>query len=200
MILTQTSDSSALRGEYGNTNLNPDSLPKKLIASVTQEQQKGRTDDLVSTPTQMSYQHGRAPVPGLAIGGVISPRYQLYYLFPMEQQQQTLALVQRAMLGGGLALVVLLVGIVSLVTRWVVVPIREAAEAAKRLSDGQLERADAGPRHRRPGRSGEVVQWDGRQPAGEAARAGGAVQGAAAVRLRRVARAAHPADHDPDRG
>ena len=43
------------------------------------------------------------------------------------------------MLGGGLALVVLLVGIVSLVTRWVVVPIREAAEAAKRLSDGQLE-------------------------------------------------------------
>ena len=57
----------------------------------------------------------------------------------MEQQQQTLALVQRAMLGGGLALVVLLVGIVSLVTRWVVVPIREAAEAATRLSDGQLE-------------------------------------------------------------
>ena len=120
-------------------NLNQDSLPKKLIASVTQEQQKGRTDDLVSTPTQMSYLNGRPSVPGLAIGGVISPRAQLYYLFPMEQQQQTLALVQRAMLGGGLALVVLLVGIVSLVTRWVVVPIREAAEAAKRLSDGQLE-------------------------------------------------------------
>ncbi len=139
VILTQTSGDSALIGEYGNMNLNPDSLPRKLIASVTQEQQKGRTDDLVSTPTQMSYLHGRPPVPGLAIGGVISPRAQLYYLFPMEQQQQTLALVQRAMLGGGLALVVLLVGIVSLVTRWVVVPIREAAEAAKRLSDGQLE-------------------------------------------------------------
>jgi two-component system sensor histidine kinase MtrB len=139
VILTQTSGDSALVGEYGNMNLNPDSLPRKLIASVTQEQQKGRTDDLVSTPTQMSYLHGRPPVPGLAIGGVISPRAQLYYLFPMEQQQQTLALVQRAMLGGGLALVVLLVGIVSLVTRWVVVPIREAAEAAKRLSDGQLE-------------------------------------------------------------
>ncbi len=139
VILTQTSDSSALVGEYGNTNLNQDSLPRKLIDSVTQEQQKGRTDDLVSTPTLMTYVRGRAPVPGLAIGGVISPRAQLYYLFPMEQQQQTLALVQRAMLGGGLALVVLLVGIVSLVTRWVVVPIREAAEAAERLSDGQLE-------------------------------------------------------------
>jgi two-component system sensor histidine kinase MtrB len=138
VILTPTSD-SAFAGEYGNRNLSPVSLPKKLIASVTQEQQKGRTDDLVSTPTLMSYLDGRAPVPGLAIGGVISPHAQLYYLFPLAQQQQTLALVQRAMLGGGLALVVLLVGIVSLVTRWVVVPIREAAEAAKRLSDGQLE-------------------------------------------------------------
>jgi two-component system sensor histidine kinase MtrB len=139
VVLAQASDSSAFAGVYGNRYLNQDSLPKKLIASVTQEQQKGRTDDLVSTPTQMSYLNGRPSVPGLAIGGVISPRAQLYYLFPMEQQQQTLALVQRAMLGGGLALVVLLVGIVSLVTRWVVVPIREAAEAAKRLSDGQLE-------------------------------------------------------------
>ncbi len=139
VILTQTSGSSAFAGVYGNMNLNQDSLPRKLIASVTQEQQKGRTDNLVSTPTQMSYLNGRPPVPGLAIGGVISPRAQLYYLFPMQQQQQTLALVQRAMLGGGLALVVLLVGIVSLVTRWVVVPIREAAEAASRLSDGQLE-------------------------------------------------------------
>ncbi len=139
VILTQTSDSSPLDGAYGNRNLNPASVPRKLIASVTQEQQQSRTDDLVSTPTQMSYLQGRAPVPGLAIGGVISPHAQLYYVFPMEQQQQTLALVQRAMLGGGLALVVLLVGIVSLVTRWVVVPIREAAEAATRLSDGQLE-------------------------------------------------------------
>jgi two-component system sensor histidine kinase MtrB len=139
VVLAQASDSSAFAGVYGNQYLNQDSLPRKLIASVTQEQQKGRTDDLVSTPTQMTYLNGRPSVPGLAIGGVISPRAQLYYLFPMQQQQQTLALVQRAMLGGGLALVVLLVGIVSLVTRWVVVPIREAAEAAKRLSDGQLE-------------------------------------------------------------
>ncbi len=139
VVLAQASDNSAFAGVYGNRYLNQDSLPRKLIASVTQEQQKGRTDNLVSTPTQMSYLNGRPSVPGLAIGGVISPRAQLYYLFPMEQQQQTLALVQRSMLGGGLALVVLLVGIVSLVTRWVVVPIREAAEAAKRLSDGQLE-------------------------------------------------------------
>ena len=87
----------------------------------------------------MRYLHGRAPAPGLAIGGVIDRHDQLYYLFPLDQQQATLSLVQHAMLFGGLALVALLVGIVSLVTRWVVVPIREAAGAAQRLSDGQLD-------------------------------------------------------------
>ena len=88
VILTQTSDSSAFVGIYGNRNLSPASLPRKLIASVTQEQQKGRTDDLVSTPTQMSYLQGRVPVPGLAIGGVISPHAQLYYLFPMDSSSR----------------------------------------------------------------------------------------------------------------
>ena len=43
------------------------------------------------------------------------------------------------MLFGGLVLVALLAGIGSLVTRWVVLPIREAAGAAQRLSDGQLD-------------------------------------------------------------
>jgi two-component system sensor histidine kinase MtrB len=139
VILAQPSEDSAFGGTYGNKKLSPASVPLSLIRKVAEEQRKGRTDQLWSTPTLMRYVNGRAPGPGLAIGGVINSRDQLYYLFPLTQQQQTLALVQRAMLGGGLALVVLLVGIVSLVTRWVVVPIREAAEAAKRLSDGQLD-------------------------------------------------------------
>jgi two-component system sensor histidine kinase MtrB len=87
----------------------------------------------------MRYLHGRDSGPGLAIGGVINTHDQLYYLFPLDQQQATLGLVQHAMLFGGLILVLLLVGIVSLVTRWVVVPIRDAAAAARRLSDGQLD-------------------------------------------------------------
>ena len=70
---------------------------------------------------------------------MINSRYQLYYLFPLDQQQATLSLVQHAMLFGGLVLVALLAGIVSLVTRWVVLSIREAAGAAQRLSDGQLD-------------------------------------------------------------
>ncbi len=139
VILTTQSGGSAFGGTYGDKHLSLTSVPKALISKVLDEQQSGRTDQLLSTPTEIRYTDGLPPVPGLAIGGVITAHDQLYYVFPLQQQQQTLALVQRAMLGGGLALVVLLVGIVSLVTRWVVVPIREAAAAAKRLSDGQLE-------------------------------------------------------------
>ena len=39
----------------------------------------------------------------------------------------------------GLALVLLLALIASLVTRWVVIPVRQAAEAAKRVSAGDLD-------------------------------------------------------------
>jgi two-component system sensor histidine kinase MtrB len=63
----------------------------------------------------------------------------LYYVFPFSQQQATLLLVQRVLVGVGLALVVLLAAIASLVTRWVVLPVRHAAQAAQRLSAGHLE-------------------------------------------------------------
>jgi two-component system sensor histidine kinase MtrB len=140
VIFAQPSGDSAFAGTYGNQNLSAESVPDSLTRKVTEEQQQqGRTDQLWSTPTLMQYRHGRAPAPGLAIGGVINGHDQLYYLFPLDQQQATLSLVQHAMLFGGLVLVALLVGIVSLVTRWVVVPIREAAGAAQRLSDGQLD-------------------------------------------------------------
>ena len=58
----------------------------------------------------------------------------------------------------------------------------------------------AGRRRGRPRRARHLVQRHGRQPAGEAAGARGAVQGAAPVRLRRLARAADPDDHDQDGG
>ena len=57
----------------------------------------------------------------------------------MQQEQQTLQLVQRTLIGAGLALIVLLAVIASLVTRWVVIPVRHAAQAAQRLTAGRLE-------------------------------------------------------------
>ena len=49
-------------------------------------------------------------MPGFAFGAPLGSYYQLYYFFPLSDEQQNLALVQRIMLLVGLALVVLLAG------------------------------------------------------------------------------------------
>ena len=72
--------------------------------------------------------------------------YQLYYVFPFTQQQSFLLLVQRILVAVGLALVVLLAAIASLVTRWVVLPVRHAAQAARKISAGAPRGAHAGSR------------------------------------------------------
>ncbi|HWG61544.1 MAG TPA: MtrAB system histidine kinase MtrB [Streptosporangiaceae bacterium] len=138
VVILAPSD-TAFGGAFGDRNLSQSSLPPQLTDRVSDEQGGGRSDLLYWMPTSLRYRDGRTPVSALAIGSVINGRDQLYYIFPLTEQQQTLALVQHAVIAGGLALVALLLLIVSLVTRWVVVPIREAAQAATRLSDGDLD-------------------------------------------------------------
>jgi two-component system, OmpR family, sensor histidine kinase MtrB len=83
-----------------------------------------------------------ATVTMIAVGvPVATPGHtlQLYLLFPLTGEQQTLHLVQNTLLLGGLLLTLLLAGIASLVTRQVVTPVRQAAEVAERFADGHLE-------------------------------------------------------------
>jgi two-component system, OmpR family, sensor histidine kinase MtrB len=121
-------------------------IPPTLITKVTGEQRSQRYDNQnidtappVYEPTTLVYNPDQGTsVPALAVGVPLGPYYQLYYVFPFTQQQATLLLVQRVLVGVGLALVVLLAAIASLVTRWVVLPVRHAAQAAQRLSAGHL--------------------------------------------------------------
>ena len=115
------------------------SIPAALSASVQEAQDHGRASKMFYAPTMIVSTLGRANEPGLAVGTPLGNYYQLYYLFPMQQEQQTLQLVQRTLIGAGLALIVLLALIASLVTRWVVIPVRHAAQAAQRLTAGRLE-------------------------------------------------------------
>ena len=64
---------------------------------------------------------------------------QLYLLFPMTAEQNTVSTVQNTLLVGGLVLLVLLAGISNLVTRQVVRPVRSAAAAAARFAGGELD-------------------------------------------------------------
>ncbi|WP_445401544.1 MtrAB system histidine kinase MtrB [Streptomyces sp. LE64] len=93
--------------------------------------------------TSIHYSDGRPSQPGLAIGKQLAnpqtDRYELYYLFPLTQEEKTLSLVKTTLATAGLFLVVLLGAIAWLVVRQVVTPVRMAAGIAERLSAGRLQ-------------------------------------------------------------
>ncbi|GAB3088915.1 MtrAB system histidine kinase MtrB [Nocardioides zeae] len=83
-------------------------------------------------------------VPGIVVGTQVQlpadgRPYTLYLLFPMEQEQETLALVTRSVLVADALLVVLIGGVTYLVARQVVTPIRLARKVAERLAAGRLQ-------------------------------------------------------------
>jgi two-component system, OmpR family, sensor histidine kinase MtrB len=117
-------------------------LPGALVANVQKEQlalASGKLENqMYGAPTTLIPSSGQG-MPAFAFGVPLSSSYQLYFVFPLTEEQQTLQLVQTTLIGAGIALVALLAAIASLVTRWVVLPVRHAARAAQRLSAGQLE-------------------------------------------------------------
>lgn len=67
------------------------------------------------------------------------PNLQLYLVYPLSSEEQTLSIMQGIILTAGLALVLLSAAIAWLVTRQVVLPVRQAASIAQRFSDGHLK-------------------------------------------------------------
>jgi two-component system sensor histidine kinase MtrB len=119
------------------SDLDVSSIPIALQHAITQQGREAWSF------AQLRHQASRHREPGLVVGGPVltdagSNSYQLYYLFPLTQESQTLALVQRTMLFAGFGLVLLLAGIAAVVTRQVVRPIRQAAATAERLALGRL--------------------------------------------------------------
>jgi two-component system, OmpR family, sensor histidine kinase MtrB len=86
----------------------------------------------------MPFGSSARPVPGLLWGAPFGRGYELYYFFPLNAQQLTIANIQQSLLLAGIAVVFLLAAVAWLVTRWVVVPVRLAAQGARRLSAGEL--------------------------------------------------------------
>jgi len=87
---------------------------------------------------------GEPTVPGVVVGSQLQlPAdgrfYTAYFLFPLDEEQETLALVTRAMVTAALLLLILVAGLTWLVTRQVVTPVRLARRVAERLAAGQLQ-------------------------------------------------------------
>jgi two-component system sensor histidine kinase MtrB len=82
--------------------------------------------------------------PGIVVGSQVrlpsnGLTYTLYYLFPLDEDRETLALVTRALLTAAVLLLVLVAGLTWLVARQVVTPVRLARQVAERLAAGQLQ-------------------------------------------------------------
>ncbi|WAZ22137.1 MtrAB system histidine kinase MtrB [Streptomyces cinnabarinus] len=93
--------------------------------------------------TRIIYNADKESQPALVIGKQVNDPngdpYQLYYLFPLTQEEKSLSLVKGTLATAGLFVVVLLGAIAWLVVRQVVTPVRMAAGIAERLSAGRLQ-------------------------------------------------------------
>ena len=134
-VLLLSSQPIADAPERGTNLVAESSVPPSLRTAVFDS---GRQS---WTYTDIRFLDGRT-TPGLIVGAplvvpTVGP-YELYYLFPLTQEQDTLDLVRSAVIVTGLLLTLLLVGVAWLVTRQVVIPVRAASRTAVRLADGNL--------------------------------------------------------------
>ena len=111
-------------------------FPPALTTAVDDELRGQKRPEIMWA--SMPFGSSPRPVPGLLWGAPFGRAYELYYFFPLTAQQQTIASIQQSLLLAGLAVVFLLAAVAWLVTRWVVVPVRLAAQGARRLSAGEL--------------------------------------------------------------
>ncbi|WP_435743000.1 MtrAB system histidine kinase MtrB [Nocardioides sp. SYSU DS0663] len=132
----------AASGAVYSPGLDTGSVPQSLLEHFSESSETAWT----YAPIRTVDDHGRvvSSTPGIVVGSQVQlpsdgRLWTLYFLFPLEEEQETLALVTRALLAAGLLLLVLVAGLTWLVTRQVVTPIRMARRVAERLAAGRLQ-------------------------------------------------------------
>ncbi|MER6389842.1 MtrAB system histidine kinase MtrB [Streptomyces sp. NPDC001523] len=130
-----------VKGARASGNVDPTaSVPASLRRAVN------HATGTFKTFSQIRYTAGaedKAPEPALVIGkrltDINGAPYDLYYLFPLTQEEESLNLIKVTIATAGVFVVVLLGAIAWLVVRQVVNPVRMAAGIAERLSAGRLQ-------------------------------------------------------------
>lgn len=81
--------------------------------------------------------------PGIVVGSPVeiplAGKYELYLVFDLSSEQQTLDFVQQTLLIGGLVLIFIIGGVAYVVTGWLVRPVKIAAEVSEEIADGALD-------------------------------------------------------------
>ncbi|CAM3838038.1 MtrAB system histidine kinase MtrB [Isoptericola cucumis] len=88
--------------------------------------------------------------PGVVVGSTVEVptigTYELYAIYSLQAEQETLAFVQRTLAVGAVAILALVGVLTWVVTLQTVAPVRRAATVAARLADGHLDERMAGSR------------------------------------------------------
>ena len=139
VVLTRSrsNTSPTVLANVSSGRIGPSQIPEDLSSAVSadpaRQQTKVTTVDLGS---------GGGVVPAVIVGSQVqvplAGPYDLYFVYPMQREEQTLGLITRSFAVGGFALVLLVGAVAWMVTRQVVHPVRRAAVVARRLASGQL--------------------------------------------------------------
>ena len=118
-------------------NLDLQAIPDQLRQEVREA--PGR---LTYTPVSLS--SDLTTVPGITVGTPIAipiaGNFELYLVYNLSAEQRALELVQNALAIGGFFLLALIAAASFFVTRRLIAPVEEAAEAAREISEGKLDK------------------------------------------------------------
>ena len=112
-----------------------DSIPKSFREQVRQ------ADEVLDKRVTIRYSDGKE-FPGFLIGGKLNiPRtgvYEIYYLFKLDAQYQSISVITWTLFVAGLLLVLLIGLSTQFVIRQVVSPVQQAAAVAEKFTQGDL--------------------------------------------------------------
>ncbi len=142
---TGQTSTAGLAGTFDAVLMVPGDGPREATAAGPVDQIPRSLRDFVKAG-QVSYQYATVRTegfsgPALLIGTPAPSRVanlELYLIFPLTGEENTITLVRGTMATGGLVLLVLLAGIALLVSRQVVLPVRSASRIAERFAEGHL--------------------------------------------------------------
>ncbi|WP_019354226.1 MtrAB system histidine kinase MtrB [Streptomyces sp. AA1529] len=124
------------RGPRAGGDIRPESIPADLRKALDDEPGPHRRYARV-------YRQDSSREPALIVGKRLNDArgnpFQLYYVFPFTQEEESLSLVKGTLATAGVFVVVLLGAIAWLVVRQVVTPVRMAAGISERLAAGRLQ-------------------------------------------------------------
>lgn len=142
----ETAQSAAVAGSFDSVLVVPgETRPDQVVAVGPVEDVPAALRKMVAGG-QVAYQYttirqGEGTVSALVIGSPVESPIQgleLYLVFPLASEQNTVSLVRGTLLTGGVVLLGLLAAIAWLVTRQVIAPLRSASRIAVRFADGRL--------------------------------------------------------------